>query len=407
MRRYRVDYISKTGQRASLVLEAISTDEALEKASRMPEVDIVLGVRYIWLDFSSWIKRTYKIPLKTLVFLCRQFALMFRAGMTVLEMFDILISTTSDRNLKRLLSEMREEIRAGKSFSKVFETRAHVFGELFVNMVKVGEASGVMDEVFARLHNYFSRMHQLRVKIITLLIYPILVTVTAVIVLNIALFFVIPRFEKLFRGLMPLSELPLITRILFKLSYIARTYWHYGILGSIVIGFSFWLILRTANLRKTLENLILKVPLIGTTLKFYYCTIFFSTLALMMRTAMPIIPALKMSANSTDSKFFTAKLNRAIEELQTGKSLSKALVELKLFEPIVEQFLITGERTGSLYDMLEQAFEYYNTEVDVLLERTMRMLEPILIVILGFFVFLLLLGLYLPIFMLPGKIASS
>ncbi len=403
---YLVEYLDDSGERKRAEVEAASEEEALEKVLARGGVKSLVKVKRR-LKFNLGKGSAYRVPLKYLIPMCRQLSIMFRAGVSVLEMFDILRGSSRDRGLKQLLTEMREEIRSGSSFSSVFEKRRESFGELMVNLVKVGETSGTLDEVFDRLYGYYNRVYELRNKIITMMIYPILVLMVAALVLGIAFFYVVPKFEKLFSGLMDVSELPLITRLVFLTSDFLRAYWPYVLGVGLVLMILGVILLRRTNFRKSFEAFLLKLPLIGDSLRFYYSTIFFSSLSMMLKAAVPILTALKLSALSTDSKLFIDRLDKAAEDLQGGKSLSASLISTGLFEPIVEQFLITGEKSGNLYDMLEQAYVYYNSEIDTLLDRALKLIEPIMIVVLGAFVFFILLALYLPIFILPGKIASK
>ncbi len=374
--------------------------------SLKPGVVLVAEVKPKLLSLSLDIFKSsaYRIPARELSDLAKQLGMMFRGGVAILDMFDILLSASTNRRLSEILRAMREEIRGGRSFSEAFEKFKDSFGELFVNLVKVGETSGTLDEVFLQLHKYYSKQADLKIKVVNMLIYPVLVLIVSLIVLLIAFFFVVPKFEAIFLDIMPLDELPFLTRLVFKTSHLVREKWPFLLIGGIALLAIFKFILQRTDLRKTFEKLLLKVPLIGKALRFYYATIFLSSLALMLNSGIPILTSLDMSSRATDSVYFRERIEEAMDKVQRGISLSKALVETGLFEPIVQQFILSGEKSGNLYEMLLHANEYYNSEIEVLLDRIMRIMEPVLIVVLGSFVFALLLSLYLPLFMLPGKL---
>jgi len=158
------------------------------------------------------------------------------------------------------------------------------------------------------------------------------------------------------------------------------------------------------DLKKYLEKIIIKIPILGKALLFYYNSIFFKSLYITLNSGMLIIPSLELSSKATNSGIFISKIKEVIEQIEKGKKLSESLINTKLLEPLIEQMLITGEKSGNIYYMLDQADKFYSRELEILLERVMKLIEPVMIIVLGGFVFILLLGLYLPIFILPSKI---
>jgi type IV pilus assembly protein PilC len=286
-------------------------------------------------------------------------------------------------------------------------------------MIKVGETSGNLDKTFSYLADYYEFFFNLRNKVINTLIYPIFVIFAVLAIWFLAMFFVVPTFKKIFSQILggpssAVSSLPYITKLVFSLSDVYN--YNVNFLGfSFKLGyflyflkFAFfgiiWYLWNNLDFRKYFENILLKVPFFSTILKFYYCSIFFKSLHITLNNGLLIVPSLILSADSTTSVIFRKKIDEVIENLEQGKRLSESLINTKFFEPIVEQMLITGERSGNIYKMLEEADKFYTREMEILMDRILRLLEPILIVFIGIFVFFILLALYLPIFSLPKLI---
>lgn len=416
--KYKITYIDSNNSQKQVVLEGKNREEAIEKALSLPDLQSLLYVNPQFFVFENLKKGQRKIDLSTLAFICRQFSQMFQAGLPVNTMMNIFIKTLRKPHIKNIFENISLDIQGGVSFYKAFAKYEDNFGGLFVNMLKVGETSGNLDKIFASLANYYEYSLSLRNKLINALIYPIFVIFAVLIVWAIAMFFVVPKFKQIFAQIIGTekiyTELPLITIIMMKLSdFYNQTFNFFGFnikMGIILYLIKFLIIAfvvylwRNFDFRKHLETIILKIPLISSALKYYYCSIFFKCLNTTLTNGILIIPALKMSASATTSSLMMKKIDAVIENVEQGKRLSESLINTNFFEPIVEQMMVTGERSGNIYKMLEEADKFYTREMEILMERIMRLIEPVLIVIIGIFVFVILLSLYLPIFILPSKI---
>ncbi|MFN3995498.1 MAG: type II secretion system F family protein [bacterium] len=416
--KYKITYIDSNNSQKQVVLEGKNREEAIEKALSLPDLQSLLYVNPQFFVFENLKKGQRKIDLSTLAFICRQFSQMFQAGLPVNTMMNIFIKTLRKPHIKNIFENISLDIQGGVSFYKAFAKYEDSFGGLFVNMLKVGETSGNLDKIFASLANYYEYSLSLRNKLINALIYPIFVIFAVLVVWAIAMFFVVPKFKQIFAQIIGTekiyTELPLITIIMMKLSdFYNQTFNFFGfnikmgiilyLIKFLIIGFVVYL-WRNFDFRKHLETIILKIPLISSALKYYYCSIFFKCLNTTLTNGILIIPALKMSASATTSSLMMKKIDAVIENVEQGKRLSESLINTNFFEPIVEQMMVTGERSGNIYKMLEEADKFYTREMEILMERIMRLIEPVLIVIIGGFVFVILLSLYLPIFILPSKI---
>ena len=426
MKKYLVKYYDENSNIKELSIESKDEEEIYNYVKTNPSINTVIEIKPVStfnlnlsLKFNSnfWENLfAYKININLLSFISRQFSQMFEAGLPVNVMFNIFIKTFKNKRVKNIFENILTDINAGVSFYRAFLKYEKNFGSLFINLIKVGEASGNLDKIFKYLSDYYEYAISMRNKLINVMIYPALVILVALAVLAIAIFFVIPKFEQIFAQIIGpdkiYKDLPFITVTLLKISKFFNEkifLFKNGIWFYILIFFSLFLayfISFNMDLKKYLEKIIIKIPVLGKALLFYYNSIFFKSLYITLNSGMLIIPSLELSSKATNSGIFTSKIKEAIEQIEKGKKLSESLINTKLLEPMVEQMLITGERSGNIYQMLEYIDKFYSRELEIILERVMKLIEPAMILILGGFVFILLLGLYLPIFILPSKIMS-
>jgi type II secretory pathway component PulF len=422
MKKYLIKYYDQKSNLKELEFLADNEEEVINNIKNNPNVDTILDIKPVSsinfnLNFNfNFLDNlfAYKININLLSFISRQFSQMFFSGLPVNVMFNIFIKTFKNKRIKNIFENILNDINAGVSFYKAFSKYEKNFGSLFVNLIKVGESSGNLDKIFNYLSDYYEYAISMRNKLINVMIYPVLVIIVALVVFGIAMFFVIPKFEQIFAQIIGpervYKELPFLTITLLKISKFFNQkifLFKNGVWFYIFIFFTFFLayfISFNLDLKKYLERIILKIPVLGKALLFYYNSIFFKSLYITLNSGMLITPSLELSSKATNSGIFINKIKQVIQEIEKGKRLSESLINTKLLEPIVEQMLITGEKSGNIYQMLDHADRFYSRELEILLERVMKLIEPAMIIILGGFVFILLLGLYLPIFILPSKI---
>ncbi|MCX7869993.1 MAG: type II secretion system F family protein [bacterium] len=420
MKKYLIEYYDDKSNLKKMEITANNEEEVLNLIKTNANINTIIDIKPTSsFDFKFNLNAldglfSYKININLLSFISRQFSQMFASGLPVNVMFNIFIKTFKNKKVKSIFENILNDINAGVSFYKAFSKYEKNFGSLFVNLIKVGEASGNLDKIFNYLSDYYEYAISMRNKLINVMIYPMLVIIVALVVFGIAMFFVIPKFEQIFAQIIGpekvYKELPFITIILLKTSKFFNQkifLFKNGVWFYIFIFSSFFLayfISFNMDLKKYLEKIIIKIPILGKALLFYYNSIFFKSLYITLNSGMLIIPSLELSSKATNSGIFISKIKEVIEQIEKGKKLSESLINTKLLEPLIEQMLITGEKSGNIYYMLDQADKFYSRELEILLERVMKLIEPVMIIVLGGFVFILLLGLYLPIFILPSKI---
>ncbi len=346
-----------------------------------------------------------KISQKDILFFTRQFATLFASGVPVVQAFDALIGQIKNKNFKKVLIHMRNDIEKGSSLADSMRRHPRIFSSLFVNMVKAGEEGGILDKVLKRMADYFEKMIKLRRKIISAMIYPSLVIAVAIIVVAIIMIFVIPTFAKLFAemGL----DLPLPTKITIAMSNFMAKSGIFMFLGFIVFFVSVKIVRRTEKGRKITDNILLKIPVLGAILLKASLSRFSRTLGTLLGSGVPILNSMEISARASGNKVIEDVVIEMKEDITAGKSLTEVLKSKPdIFPPIFIQMVNVGESTGGTDEMLGKVADFYDEEVDNAVANLMSMLEPALIVFLGVTIGFIVVSLYLPIFKL-GEVAGK
>jgi len=346
-----------------------------------------------------------KVSQKDILFFTRQFATLFASGVPVVQAFDALIGQIKNKNFKKILIQMRNDIEKGSSLADSMRRHPRVFSSLFVNMVRAGEEGGMLDKVLQRMADYFEKMIKLKRKIIGAMIYPSLVIAVAILVVAIIMIFVIPTFAKLFAemGL----DLPLPTRITIAMSNFMAKSGIFIFLGVIIFFVSVKFFRRSENGRKITDNILLKIPVLGTILLKASLSRFARTLGTLLGSGVPILNSMEISARASGNKVIEDVVIDMKDDITAGKSLTEVLKSKpEIFPPIFVQMVNVGESTGGTDEMLNKVADFYDEEVDNAVANLMSMLEPALIVFLGVTIGFIVVSLYLPIFKL-GEIAGK
>lgn len=346
-----------------------------------------------------------KVSQKDILFFTRQFATLFASGVPVVQAFDALIGQIKNKNFKKVLIHMRNDIEKGLSLADSMRRHPRIFSSLFVNMVRAGEEGGILDKVLKRMADYFEKMIKLKRKIISAMIYPSLVIAVAILVVAIIMIFVIPTFAKLFAemGL----DLPLPTKITIAMSNFMAKSGIFMFLGLIVFFVSVKIVRRTEKGRKITDNILLKIPVLGAILLKASLSRFSRTLGTLLGSGVPILNSMEISARASGNKVIEDVVIEMKEDITAGKSLTEVLKSKpEIFPPIFIQMVNVGESTGGTDEMLGKVADFYDEEVDNAVANLMSMLEPALIVFLGVTIGFIVVSLYLPIFKL-GEVAGK
>lgn len=344
-----------------------------------------------------------KVNEKDITFFTRQLATMLKAGVPLLQAFEIVARGHSNARFSRLMMDIKNKIEAGSSMSQAFREHPAQFDALYCNLVAAGEASGTIDAVLDRLATYKEKMLAIKSKIKSALFYPISVIVVAIVVIWIIMIFVIPAFKKVFANFG--ADLPAPTLIVIAISeWVVAWWWLVFMIAFGTIVGSGMLYRRSAPFRFAFDRLILKVPVIGGILEKATIARWTRTLQTMFAAGVPLVESLDAVGGAAGNAVYAAATKRIQTEVSTGTSLTNSMGNTNLFPTMVLQMVQIGEESGSLDNMLGKIADYFEREVDDAVAALSSLLEPIIIVFLGVVIGGLVIAMYLPIFKLGAVV---
>ncbi|HEX9275736.1 MAG TPA: type II secretion system F family protein [Casimicrobiaceae bacterium] len=340
---------------------------------------------------------------KDITFFTRQLATMLRAGVPLLQAFEIVARGHRNPRFARLMMDIKGRVEAGSSLSQAFREHPAQFDALYCNLVNAGETAGMLDGILERLATYKEKILALKSKIKSAMFYPISVVTVAIIVVWIIMVWVIPAFKQVFKSFG--ADLPAPTLIVMAISDFFVAYWWLmlGIIIGTIFGF-FFLLRRSTAFRYAVDRLSLKLPIIGGILEKATIARWTRTLATMFAAGVPLVESLDAVAGASANAVYIAGTRKIQNEVSTGTSLTNAMHNTGLFPSMVLQMTQIGEESGSLDGMLSKVADFYEREVDDAVTALTSLLEPIIIVFLGVVIGGLVVAMYLPIFKLGSVV---
>ena len=340
-----------------------------------------------------------KVTDKDIVVFTRQFATMIDAGLPLVQALDILSKQTENKTLAKTLGEVKGDVEGGSTYADALRKHPRIFSELYANMIAAGETGGILDTILGKLASYIEKSMKLKKRVKGAMMYPSFVIFAAVGVVAVIMVFVVPTFAKMFTQMGGI--LPLPTRIVIGISHFLG-----GIGGAImlasIIAFSVFIVQfrRTPTGKKTIDTLMLKVPIIGVLIQKVAIAKFTSTLGTLVASGVPILEGLDITARTAGNVVVEKSVLEVKQAVSEGKTLAEPLSKLKIFPPMVTQMIAVGETTGAVETMLSKIAEFYDEEVDTAVASLTSLLEPMLIVFLGTTVGFIVVAMYMPIFKL-------
>jgi len=343
------------------------------------------------------------IKQKDIAVFTRQLATMMRAGVPLLQAFDIVGRGSTNPRLTKLLADIRSDVETGTSLSMAFRKHPLYFDALYCNLVEAGEAAGILEELLDRLALYQEKIDALKNKIRSALIYPIAVLVVAFVVLSIIMIFVIPSFKEVFTSFG--ADLPAPTLLVISMSEVFVQWW-WAIFGVVFGGayFFFQSWKRSEKMQKFMDRLLLKVPVFGDLVNKSAVARWTRTLATMFAAGVPLVEALDSVGGASGNAVFAEATEQIQKDVSTGTALTTAMQMSGVFPTMVLQMASIGEESGSLDHMLGKAAEFYEDEVDEMVKGLSSLMEPFIIVVLGVLIGGIVVSMYLPIFKLGAVV---
>jgi type IV pilus assembly protein PilC len=338
-----------------------------------------------------------KVSGRAITVFTRQFSVMINAGLPLIKCLDIQVAQVDSDRFKKILKDLITSVEGGSTLADALAEHRDVFGDLYINMVEAGEKGGSLATILARLADYLEKADEIKRKIRGAMVYPVMITIVAVLAVAILLMFVIPVFAQLFSDLG--GTLPLPTRIVMALSkFMVRWWWlMFGGIIALVIGVRYYYKTEVGNLQ--IDAILIKLPIFGTLIKKQSIARFSRTLSTLLSSGVNILDALEITAGTTGNKLVENAVMRSRTSIAQGESIAEPLSKEKaLFPPMVVQMITIGEQTGGLDDMLSKVADFYDAEVDQAVANLMNALEPIIIIFLGVVIGGMVMAMYLPIF---------
>ena len=343
------------------------------------------------------------IKQKDIAIFTRQLATMMKAGVPLLQSFDIVARGSTNPRLTKLLTDIRNDVETGTSLSAAFRRHPMHFDSLYCNLVEAGEAGGILEALLDRLAIYQEKTLAIKQKIKSALMYPIAVIVVAFVVLTVIMLFVIPAFEDVFKSFG--GELPAPTLVVIAISKFFVQWW-WAIFGFLGGGgyFFFQAWKRSPKMQKTMDRLLLKVPVFGDLIHESVIARWTRTLATMFAAGVPLVEALDSVGGASGNAVYQEATEKIQKDVSTGSALTTSMTATGVFPSMVLQMAAIGEESGSLDHMLGKAAEFYEDEVDEMVKGLSSLMEPFIIVILGVLIGGIVVSMYLPIFKLGAVV---
>lgn len=349
------------------------------------------------------VARTRRISDKDLCMFTRQLATMLKAGVPLLQSFDIVARGHANPAVTRLLLDIRADVETGTSLAQAFRRYPNYFDQLFCNLVAAGEQAGILDELLARLATYKEKTLAVKGKVKSAMFYPAAVLAVAMVVTTVIMVWVVPSFKTVFESFG--AELPLPTLLVIWLSDQFVAWWYLVLGGSgMAIGLFIHRWRRSRALQAATDRLLLKLPVFGPVIRKAVLARWTRTLATMFAAGVPLVESLDSVGGASGSAVYYQATQKIAAAVASGTSLTVAMQQSQVFPSMVTQMAAIGEESGALDDMLRKVAEFYEAEVDAAVASLSSLMEPIIMVVLGGLIGGLVIAMYLPIFKLGSVI---
>ena len=404
----------EAGGRSEGEIKADSLDLAMKKLSagnqiivKLEEVDTSWDFIGPFIDEINLSIERFKnrIPLSNLVFFTRQLATMYSAGLTLERAIRGLASEERHPKLKKVLTNVGENIRKGLSLSEALQRHPGVFSTLFVSLTKAGEVSGNLDEILDELATYLENLDDVRRKVRSAMTYPIFMVVFLFAMMSAMFMWIIPMFSDVYVQLG--ANLPAATRKLVSLSEWISINFSTVVASLFGIAIGLWLVSKTRRGGYIIDSIKLKTPIFGSLMNQSILNKFSKTAGILLNAGVPVIEAMNLIAKIVSNRVYEVAIGDATEYIRDGFNITSALRRTEIFPPILLQLSATGEETGELDTLLDKAADYYYKQVNALVERMTTLIEPILILMVGVIIGVMVVITYLPVFYLGAALQTG
>ncbi len=336
--------------------------------------------------------------INTLLTLTQELSTLISAGLPLDRSLDILASLAPDRKTQEILEDILNQVRGGNSLGEALANYPNFFPNLYINMIKAGEAGGFLEIILGRLVQYLQKVKELREYLISILIYPVILTAVSAVSITILIFFVIPRFSRLFADLG--QTLPLPTQIVLLGSQYFRDYWWLVIIVIFISYISLKAYIRSEERKWRWDRFKLSWPGLGDLLKKIEVARYSRTLGTLLQSGVPILSALTLVREISQNQAVARAIDYVHERLREGKGMARALKEIRIFPPLAVHMIEVGEETGKLEEMLHKVANSYEESIQYTTKRLVALLEPLIILVMGLIIGFIVISMLLAVFSL-------
>jgi len=403
------------GKSASAVKELVFAWEGKDKAGKVVKGELRAGsetivnvtLRRQGILVTKVKKKVFKsgkkITDKDITLFTRQLATMMKAGVPLLQSFDIVSKGNSNPSVSKLLQDIRADVETGSSLNQAFRKFPLYFDNLFCNLVGAGEQAGILEDLLTRLAVYKEKTLAIKGKIKSALFYPISILVVAFVVTSVIMIWVVPAFKEVFKSFG--ADLPAPTLFVMAISDFFVTYWYIifgGLGGALYLFFQSWK--RSPKVQRFMDRTLLRAPVFGDVIRKATIARWTRTLATMFAAGVPLVESLDSVGGASGNAVYVDATKKIQTEVSTGTSLTTAMQNADVFPNMVTQMVAIGEESGALDQMLGKVADFYEQEVDEAVESLSSLMEPMIMVILGVLIGGLVIAMYLPIFKLGSVV---
>ena len=342
--------------------------------------------------------RKKKVKLDDLVLFARQLATMVEAGITLVAALDILGEQIDNKAFGAVIIQVRNDVETGSSLSAAMAKHKRAFSALFINMVKAGESSGMLDEILDRLAEYLEKSNSLQKKVQSAMIYPAVVSGMALAITLLLLLKVIPIFKDIFAGFG--AKLPAPTQFLINVSDALQHHFIFIVIGVGIIWFLAYKYLNTEKGRYKIDSISLKMPIFGVIFRKVAISKFTRTLSTLIKSGVPILSALEIVGKTSGNSVVEMAIENVRASVREGENIAEPLAKSKIFPSMVTRMVSVGEQSGELEKMLSKIADFYDEQVDVAVKGLTSLIEPLIIAFLGIVIGSIVICMFLPIFKL-------
>ncbi len=388
-------------------VEATSLKDAKNILKEKRYFLVTLNQKKQLLDPSLFLKKNKngRLNFTSLVDFTRQMGIMINAGLTLIDALEIINTQTKDINQKLVVGRISEYIKGGNPLSTAMKDLPESFPDYYVSLVKAGESSGKLDDVFLRLAENLEKAREFRGKVVGALIYPMIIIGGIIIVAFVMMTFVLPQLLELYKNFN--IDLPISTQVVMVISSFLSRFWPLVIISAFLFGSFSKVLLKNPKNKKILDMYLIKMPVFGGIIQKSILVDTTRTLSILVKSGVPLLEAIQIVKNTTTNQLYKEALDDVYLDVEKGRSFGDSLSEVGVFPPIFVQMTSVGERTGKLDETLLRLSRYFQMESELAVKAATTLIEPLILVVLGVGVGFLVVSVLTPIYNLTSSIGAA